>query len=277
MKSGAGSFLTSFATSYQGAQDRKNALAREERDDARRTEDRDFMRENRDYDRRTAVAAGGGAGGGGQGGTGDSWGSNAEPFRSSDPVNTSLAPYQRAFLNSVAGGESAGVYNVRYSPDGGQNFDLSGGHPRIFEPGPHGKSSAAGRYQFTWTTWKDVAGKDTPFTAENQDAYAWQLADERYRALTGRNLGDVLQRDGLTNEVMETLTPTWQAFKGNRARWSSTYTDSLARLSGTPGTPARRSTANPAAALAPALSFGMPAPPQARRSILPTQTQPGPF
>lgn len=263
--SGAGSFLTSFATSYQGTQDRKNALLREERDDARRAEDREFMRENRDYDRRTT------------GGAGDSWGANAEPFRASDPVNTNLEPYLRAFLNSVAGGESAGVYNVRYSPNGGQNFDLSGGHPRIFEPGPHGKSSAAGRYQFTWTTWKDVAGKDTPFTPENQDAYAWQLADERYRALTGRNLGDVLQREGLTNEVMETLTPTWQAFKGNRARWASTYTDSLARLSGTPGTPAPRSTANPAAALAPALSFGMPAPAQARRSILPTQTQPGPF
>lgn len=281
MSSPAGSFLTGFADSFLAQKQRKAADVQREEDRAMQLEDRQLYRRQVEEDR--AWRAEGGAGGGGSGGSGgesDAWGSSAEPFRASDPVNANLAPHQRAFLNAISAGESGGKYNIRYTPSGGATFDLAGGHPRIFEPGPHGKSSAAGRYQFTWTTWKDIAGADTPFTPENQDTYAWQLASRDYKSKTGRDLDEVLRSEGLTNEIMATLTPTWQAFKGNRGRWASTYQDSLSRLSGAPAERPveRKSVADPAISARPAsspvLSFGLPdaqvdAAPQRRRIILP--------
>jgi muramidase (phage lysozyme) len=162
---------------------------------------------------------GGGSGGGGGGG--------GKPFKTDDPVAKDMAPHRRAFLNAVAGGESNGRYNVRFTPQGGATFEGFADHPRIFEQGPHGPSSAAGRYQFTATTWDDMGGGD--FSPENQDRRAWDLAAMRYRESTGRDLDADLQARGLTADMMETLTPTWQAFKGNRDRHIATYNDSMSR------------------------------------------------
>lgn len=253
-----GGFLSGFTNGFSNVRDRKTMLANQEREQA-----------NREADRALAYAqinagGGGGYGGGAEGANGRASGrqGSVAPFRSSDPTNTSLTPQQRAFLNSVAAGESAGAYNIRYAPGGGQSFDLAGGHPRIYEPGPHGKSSAAGRYQFTWSTWKDIAGAETPFTPENQDAYAWKLAEQRYRALTGEDLNATLERDGMTDSVMQTLAPTWQAFAqpSARGRYAATYADSLARYSA-PSTPAQAPTTPQARSLPPADQFplGQPA------------------
>ncbi|KAB2840361.1 HU family DNA-binding protein, partial [bacterium] len=52
------------------------------------------------------------------------------------------------------------------------------------------------------------------------------------RARTGRNLLADLQAGGLTNSMLSALTPTWQAFKGNRSRHIATYNDSLQRMVG---------------------------------------------
>lgn len=153
-----------------------------------------------------------------------------EPFQTNDPVATDLPPVARAFLNAVAGGESGGRYNVRYTPKGGALFSDLSKHPGIFEDGPHGKSSAAGRYQFTLTTWNRMGGGD--FSPANQDRRAWDLAQQDYQARTGRNLLADLEADGLTPKMLSTLAPTWAAFNKNRSRHIATFQDSLQRLVG---------------------------------------------
>jgi len=161
---------------------------------------------------------------------GSQGGGNVDPVISSDPVNTDLAPHQRAFLNVIAPGESAGKYNIRYTPRGGETFDLSSGeHPRIFEPTLDGKnkSSAAGRYQFTATTWDDMGGGD--FSPANQDLRAWQLASQRYKGATGRDLDADLQARGATVDMLEALAPTWEAFQRNPAQYLPYYQKSLDR------------------------------------------------
>ncbi|QCI67529.1 hypothetical protein [Phreatobacter stygius] len=145
-----------------------------------------------------------------------------------DPVASDMPPHQRALLNAIAGGESAGRYNVRYTPRGGATFDGYDQHPSIFEVRPDGRrSSAAGRYQFTRTTWNGLGGGD--FSPANQDRRAWLLATQDYRSRTGRNLDTDLQQGGLTPEIVSALAPTWEAFGSSARRHISTYNDSLSR------------------------------------------------
>jgi len=166
--------------------------------------------------------------GGGQGG-GFSL-PEGQPFKTNDPVAEDLPAEARAFLNAVAGGESGGRYNVRYTPKGGKLFSDLSRHPGIMEDGPHGKSSAAGRYQFTKTTWNRMGGGD--FSPENQDRRAWELARQDYAARTGRDLQSDLKTEGLTPKMLSALSPTWAAFNGNRSRHIATYRDSLQRFIG---------------------------------------------
>jgi muramidase (phage lysozyme) len=175
------------------------------------------------------------------------------------PATTQLAPYQAALLNAIAAGESGGKYNVRYTPDGGTTFDLNAGHPRVYEPTEDGrKSSAAGRYQFTWTTWKDVAGADTPFTPENQDKYAWALAvKDYYRNTGGRDLAADLQANGFTPEIATALKTTWASLN-NPNKAMSAYADTLSRLTAQPTMTANSGIAPQTRSVI--LSFGMPNP-----------------
>lgn len=156
-------------------------------------------------------------------------------FKTNDPVAADLPPHARAFLNAIAGGESGGRYDIRYTPRGGATFTDLSRHPGIMEPGPHGQSSAAGRYQFTRTTWDRMGGGD--FSPANQDRRAWRLAQDDYRSRTGRDLDADLKSGGLNTRILSTLTPTWQAFKSNQSRHIATYTESLSRYGGQPGRP----------------------------------------
>lgn len=152
---------------------------------------------------------------------------SGQSYGTSDPVAEGMQPYQKAFLNAVAGGESGGRYNVRYTPKGGVDFEGFGQHPGIMEDGPHGPSSAAGRYQFTKSTWDEMGGGS--FEPAMQDKRAWALAETRYKATTGRELGADLQGGGLTSDMLAALTPTWQAFGKNPERHIATYQDSMNR------------------------------------------------
>lgn len=144
-----------------------------------------------------------------------------------DPVSADMPGYQRAFLNAIALGESGGAYNVRYTPRGGATFEDTGQHPRIFEKGPHGPSSAAGRYQFTATTWDDMGGGE--FTPQNQDRKAWELAVRDYGKRTGRDLSADLAKDGLTPQITKALAPTWAAFNSDAGRYINEYNNSYTR------------------------------------------------
>jgi muramidase (phage lysozyme) len=148
--------------------------------------------------------------------------------RSTDPVLSTATPIQRAFLNAVAGGESAGAYNIRFTPRGGAFFDSYEQHPGIFEKRADGrKSSAAGRYQFVKSTWDALGGGE--FTPERQDEMALKYAALKYKGETGRDLWKDLEEDGLTNQIMDALAPTWEAFYKNKRTHAKRFWSSLAR------------------------------------------------
>lgn len=136
-----------------------------------------------------------------------------------------LPPIAKAFLNGVSSPESAGKYNVRYTPSGGTEFTGFADHPRIYEPTRDGrKSSAAGRYQFVAETWdKVIPGelKAGGFTPENQDRAAWWLAQHDYQAKTGRNLAADLQAEGLSKRIMSSLGTTWEAWQSDAGQRKS--------------------------------------------------------
>lgn len=171
----------------------------------------------------------------------------AAPYQTQDPesVNGFLKEdpkraVKAALLNGIAGGESAGKYNIRYDGGAGSLFDHNGEHPKIFVPTKDGrKSSAAGRYQFTWSTWEEVWGKDTtvPMTAENQDKAALILAERQYKASTGGNLWDDLEKEGFSSRIQASLSGRWEALKGNRARNLATFNASLTRYGQQPKGP----------------------------------------
>jgi muramidase (phage lysozyme) len=169
------------------------------------------------------------------GGAPQGQGRNPAPFRTSDPVASGLQPIEAGLLNGIAGGESAGKYNIRYTPQGGATFELNGQHPGIREAGPHGPSTAAGRYMFTKTTWNALppeAKGDGSFSPENQDRAALFLARQDYQKRTGRDLYADLQSEGMSPRVQSALAPTWLALKGNQDRWQATFADTVQRLSG---------------------------------------------
>src|SRR5687768_5922678 len=103
-----------------------------------------------------------------------------------------LSPVARALLETIAGPENKGDYNVIY---GGGQFDSFDDHPRqpvLITSGPNAGqySSAAGKYQFLGSTWDDIAQRyDIPdFSPASQDQAAWALATEEYKRDTGRDL-----------------------------------------------------------------------------------------
>lgn len=177
-------------------------------------------------------AAGARAAYGGGGGSGaPPGGGQASPLVTTDPVSQNLPSHHRALLNAISGPESGGAYNVRYAPGGGKTFDENGEHPGIFESGPAGPSSAAGRYQFTKTTWDNLTG-GAPFTRENQDAAAIQLAKSEYQRKTGRDLDTDLQQNGLTPQMASVLAPTWAGLGDNPGKAIGQYRASMARYQG---------------------------------------------
>lgn len=140
----------------------------------------------------------------------------------STAVNTAIPAEGRSLLDRIAGPESGGRYDVRY---GGARFQGFGDHPRVATPitsGPDvGKlSTAAGRYQFIGSTWDDQAKKLglRDFSPPNQDAAAWNLAQEEYRAKTGKDLLAVLRSGdkAAIDDVPRQLSGQWSSLPGGR-------------------------------------------------------------
>ena len=137
----------------------------------------------------------------------------------SSAVNTNIPPEGRALLDTIASTESPG-YNVMY---GGKTFSDYSDHPRVAVPimsGPNEglTSSAAGRYQFLGSTWDDQSKKLglKDFSPANQDAAAWNLAQEVYKQKTG---GDLLTelKSGDPQRIASAgavLNKTWTSLPG---------------------------------------------------------------
>ncbi|HEX3862096.1 MAG TPA: glycoside hydrolase family protein [Stellaceae bacterium] len=147
----------------------------------------------------------------------------AKPALSSTTADTSLLPEQRALLDTIAGPESSGAYNIRWNgPNGGAYFDSYAQHPNIAVAGPAGPSTAAGRYQFVNSTWQPIADtlglKD--FSPENQDKAAWYNASTVYQQKTGRDLLADLKA-GKTQDVASALRGQWATLAGAMPAYSA--------------------------------------------------------
>lgn len=151
---------------------------------------------------------------------------------------TVVPPEAARLLNAIAGSESSegGGYNMIVgSGKYGAPATLSdmSDHPRIKGVGlthaggewlnvndPRAKtsSSAAGRYQFTATTW-DALHRKHPnlpkdFSPASQDMAAWQLAQDEYSRISGRNLQVDLADPSRHAQVEKTLSGTWSSLRG---------------------------------------------------------------
>lgn len=122
-------------------------------------------------------------------------GTTGAPADGSDVVAAGLMPHERAILNTIAAEESPG-YNVHY---GGSRFSDYARHPNkrilIKEVPNKGKySTAAGRYQFIYSTWVstvrdyNAANPQNPitdFSPEAQDRAALFHARKIYNRQVG--------------------------------------------------------------------------------------------
>ena len=148
-------------------------------------------------------------------------GGTVGPATGADVVAAGLLPHERGFLNAVSRRESGDKYNVRYNghDNAPATFDDFSDHPRVFVKRPDGRmSSAAGRYQFTATTWDQVSRELglTSFSPENQDRAAIHLARKRYNAQRagGLTFDQALQSGNreIILTVKQSLGETWEAF-----------------------------------------------------------------
>jgi len=142
-------------------------------------------------------------------------------------------PNVQAFLRVIRQGESSQAdvaYRLRYHPTRRTFFDDLSRHPRIFEDTPDGRrSSAAGAYQITATTWSDIAPQLglTDFSRRSQDIAAVALMARRGA------LEDVLA--GRIEDAIGKCRQEWTSLPGaaeNRAGWTLTAALDLYRLRG---------------------------------------------
>ncbi len=125
---------------------------------------------------------------------------------------------QAAFLSSIAQGESPG-YDVMY---GGQKFTDFSRHPHQAQTANGVTSDAAGRYQFLGSTWDELQKKYgyKDFSQANQDAAAWQYAQDIYSQKTGGkgSLADALASGdpARMNAAAQILNQTWSSLPGGK-------------------------------------------------------------
>ena len=126
-----------------------------------------------------------------------------------------------AFLDAIADKEapSADLFSSYDTQYGGGHFGSNfQDHPRTPITRGGVTSRAAGRYQFMPDTWDEQAKKLglTDFSPASQDLAAWDLAQTRYAAKTGRNLLDDLQSNNpdMLPKIGRALSGTWPSMPG---------------------------------------------------------------
>jgi muramidase (phage lysozyme) len=148
------------------------------------------------------------------------------------PIQPNVTPNGANLLRTIRGSESNGdnpnSYNLIVGGQRLTNYDDHPGNinPKIGVDTKNGHSTASGAYQFTKTTWNEVADKygnvldrdkngKVVFTPQNQDKAAWLLAQERYNKVTGGgNLEKDLSDPAKHDTVMKALSGTWTSLPG---------------------------------------------------------------
>lgn len=126
---------------------------------------------------------------------------------------------QKAFLNTIASSESPG-YDVMYGGGKFADYSRHPNQPVKIQTGPNANrtSTAAGRYQFLAPTWEEMARKYgyKDFSPQNQDAAAWQLAQDTYSKNTGGDLTAALKSGdpGRINAAADVLKSQWTSLPG---------------------------------------------------------------
>lgn len=143
-------------------------------------------------------------------------------------ATTDMESHKRALLDTIAVGSGKGNYweSGDYNTIvGGKKFSDFGDHPRQFGTST---STAAGRYQFTKTTWDDVTKKynaknpDNPitdFSPKNQDRAAYFLAQGDYKRRTGRDLDTDLKDPNLSDADKGKLIKQGLGGSGANTTW----------------------------------------------------------
>jgi muramidase (phage lysozyme) len=126
-------------------------------------------------------------------------------------ADASMSESRAALLKTLSGPESGGRYDIL---NGGERFDTSGQHPN--RVGAGGTSTAAGRYQFTASTWNELAAKLNlrDMSPVNQDKAAWALASDEYRKKTGRDLDIDAGDESKLGQIAEALRGRWPSLPG---------------------------------------------------------------
>ena len=132
--------------------------------------------------------------------------------------DTSIPAQGRGLLNEIARteGGSLGYNAINYMAARayGRSFSDYSKHP--FE-GKRGYT-AAGRYQFIWTTWSSVAKELnlTDFSPKSQDAGCWYFAKKLYSRYG--NLEEDLKTPEKYDQILQVLRPTWHGLNNSNAR-----------------------------------------------------------
>lgn len=156
-----------------------------------------------------------------------------------------IPPEIRALLNTIAGPESGGRFNVRYSPQGAQYFSDFSRHPNVreFTGRPGEISTAAGYLQFTKTTWDEILGRlNLPdFGPASQEYGGQDLATRTYREKTGRDLLVDIRAGGRGSDITAALNGRWPSLPGGsqqlitQAQFNAALSGQLNALTGTTG------------------------------------------
>ena len=149
-------------------------------------------------------------------------------------IDTSLPTEVKAFLDTIAMYESPdydvivgqGMYGAP------ARFTDYSQHPNVIGMRTvEGPSTAAGRYQFVFSTWQDLQrqypGQFKDFSPATQDRAAWRYAQDVYKQRTGKDLFEAL-RSGNIKDVQQRLRKIWIGF-GLDKDVAGTYAKALKR------------------------------------------------
>jgi hypothetical protein len=159
-----------------------------------------------------------------------------------------IGDVERAWLNMISKKESGDNYNIinfrarelikagRLKTSGGPGeHPFANGYLVDGKPVPKEKRfTAAGRYQFVWTTWKqaaELAGVDpSDFSPKNQDRAALALAKDAYRRKFDRDLVTDLQDPKLVAQAIQGSTGPWSKKSGGPGFNADNYMAALDNL-----------------------------------------------